>query len=279
MGLKREGEDLSSDVSGDVDTAIRSKTGSVSDTSPSAGSFQTDLSIDGNDYLGWVLVWDDDAKLSGEGSVIVSVTPSSDTVDVTPNFSAAPDDGDGFKLYPMGPGPLIQARLDKAISALNDIAQSDILSDGTPFAGANIDDKISNAGMSPTTNDFLATPKSSNVKSSGTADSFGSWVQLTSGFSNKINICAVSIVVIDDPGANLLYEVEIGLGASGSESAIISAPGGTGQISQQGMVPGIVIPIVPPREVAASTRIAARVEDNISAQKRYDISVIAEENP
>lgn len=44
-----------------------------------------------------------------------------------------PFDGDGYGL----------SRLDKAISALNDLAQSDVLSDGTPFPGADIDAAVS----------------------------------------------------------------------------------------------------------------------------------------
>jgi hypothetical protein len=82
--------------------ALRAVRGQVSDSLPSASSFDTDLSIDDADlYRGWVLMWREDTTLKGESSVVDGVTQASDTLEVEPAFSQAPSDGDRFYLYPM----------------------------------------------------------------------------------------------------------------------------------------------------------------------------------
>lgn len=122
--------------------------------------------------------------------------------------------------------------LDKAISALNDLSQSDILSDGQPFSGANIDAPISSAGATQadieTGVDNSTTGNTISTNLDAKVSQVGGWVEWSSKITEEPS--AVSTLA---PGATNTINLVSG---SGYVTNVEFIDGAKGDVDITGLV-------------------------------------------
>ena len=112
------------------------------------------------------------------------------------------------------------------------------------------------------------TPKIVTPASSGTANTYGSWVAVDASTSAASYI---SLVTVGLPARGKTIDAAIDIGVS--ETAVITIPFNYFYKSDVGYLPTVVLPINPPIRVAASGAIDARVTDNEANANTYRIGV------
>ncbi len=94
----------------------------------------------------------------------------------------------------------------------------------------------------------------------GAADTYGVWAQIIAAASVTADIW-ITHIEINTGNTATNYIVQIGTGASASETGRIALPYMRQAVTAAGNVPSVLIPLPFPLRVPASTRIAGRVQD------------------
>jgi len=103
---------------------------------------------------------------------------------------------------------------------------------------------------------------------------WGSWVQVVPANTITRDFIIIGVMIgMEDEGQTRRWDIQVGVGAPGAESPIISLSGvhsysGTGVYRA-----GVIIPLSIPRRVKANSRVAARVSDHIAAALAYRIKI------
>lgn len=107
------------------------------------------------------------------------------------------------------------------------------------------------------------------VASSASANTYGSWTEMTASTSAALYIVGVSIEFEDLTNAGYI-QLDIGTGAGGAESSV-----GETKVDPDGTAygGGAFVPIIPWIAVAASTRIACRTADVEAAANNHKITL------
>lgn len=108
--------------------------------------------------------------------------------------------------------------------------------------------------------------------SGSTADAFGSWLQLIADIGDR-DIGILSVQTYPDFSTSLSkYEVELGIGAGGSESRIFGLVISTSFATTN---TGFQFPLrcMANRRVPANSRLAVRIRDNIASSVFYAIAI------
>ncbi|KKM77874.1 hypothetical protein LCGC14_1365630 [marine sediment metagenome] len=111
-------------------------------------------------------------------------------------------------------------------------------------------------------------PKIVTPASSGTANTYGSWVAVDASTSAASYI---SLVTVGCPARGATIDAAIDIGVS--ENAVITIPFNYFYRSDVGYLPTVVFPINPPIRVAASGAIDARITDNEANANTYRVGV------
>jgi len=111
------------------------------------------------------------------------------------------------------------------------------------------------------------------VASPATAWQWGSWVELVPAGTITVDFVITHFVLLEDPVAAVDARhqavFELGVGASGSEVAIIDIPVTYLIDSAVGHLAPWIIPLPVPRKVNANSRVAIRCTDSIAAIRTY----------
>lgn len=110
-------------------------------------------------------------------------------------------------------------------------------------------------------------PDLQNLDSAAAAGSFGSWVQLAAAVSDPFWL-AVLVIHDRNTATDRPFELQVGEGAAGSESAIHSVHGWF-----DGNLHNYIVPILVPRKVTGGPRLAVRVQDNNASALTYSVQL------
>ena len=111
------------------------------------------------------------------------------------------------------------------------------------------------------------TPKVVDCASSGTANTFGSWVQVDASTAAASYVCGITIQTADATAKTCT--VEVGTGAEAAEATKIRISFGSGAAAIQPIFYTLPVPML----VAASTRIAIRASDSEAGANTYSIGI------
>lgn len=108
------------------------------------------------------------------------------------------------------------------------------------------------------------------LTSSGTADTFGAWVELIADVGASKRLIGI-IVAFTDTNASS-WEIEIGEGAGAAEAAITRVSGTYVFSSAVGFQPGVFYPLW--RSLTDNARLSARVKDTEAAGRGFRVTAV-----
>ena len=119
---------------------------------------------------------------------------------------------------------------------------------------------------SPTVVNYAQT----NITANSSAHTKGNWTQLISSSASNSSFIFIIANSIGSPTVNTATLLDIGTGASGSETAIISNVAVGGATNFTGAIPNVFgIPL----QIASGTRISARIQSVVTGGKTANIAV------
>jgi len=114
------------------------------------------------------------------------------------------------------------------------------------------------------------------LTASGTAHTKGAWAELISSTSGESDLLKFSLSDLTINGAAVAGLIDIGVGASGSETAIIEDIAVGSAVANFNNSGGIVVEV--PIKIAAGTRISARIQSNVSSRTALMFAAVFKSN-